>query len=260
MSQASEAASSLEYGTKIGEPGKPWGAWWNLKLYPAAGEATAIFQTDGLGSRPGFFQRESRDPAEIAARRARTNIRRYCAANRLNRLGTLTYRGKGCFDQGQLRADVAAFFRRLRSDIDGGAFPYVWVPEWHPGGHGLHLHFAVGRYIRRSFIEGAWPHGFVHIKLIGDLPAQAAPIVESRRVAWYLAPYIAKAFAERREPGMHRYEVARGFGPGVTQYLGLRSDVIDKASAQMGERPGFVSSSDSWRDYSGPPAVFVSWG
>ena len=30
----------------------------------------------------------------------------------------------------------------------GKPLPYLWVPEWHPGGHGLHLHFAVGRYIK----------------------------------------------------------------------------------------------------------------
>jgi|GEM_PF-4388228 hypothetical protein len=40
--------------------------------------------------------------------------------------------------------------------LGGESLPYLWVPEWHPGGHGLHLHFAVGRYIKRSAIESAW--------------------------------------------------------------------------------------------------------
>ena len=45
---------------------------------------------------------------EEAARRARAKVRRYGAANRLNRLGTLTYRGEGCHDPLRLRADLAA--------------------------------------------------------------------------------------------------------------------------------------------------------
>ncbi len=35
---------------------------------------------------------EGRSPAE-AIRRAKSSVRRYCAANGLDRLGTLTYRG-----------------------------------------------------------------------------------------------------------------------------------------------------------------------
>ena len=46
----------------------------------------------------------------------------------------------------------------------------LWVPQWHPGGHGLHVHFAVGRYVPRGLIERAWGHGFVHIKLLDGLP------------------------------------------------------------------------------------------
>ena len=61
--------------------------------------------------------------------------------------------GQGCFDHGQLRADVAGFFRGLRRELGGEPLPYLWVPEWHPGGHGLHVHFAVGRYVKRSLIE-----------------------------------------------------------------------------------------------------------
>ena len=69
------------------------------------------------------------------------------AANRLNRLATLTYAGEGCHDPVRLRGDLAGFFRELRSRAGGRRFPYVWVPQWHPGGHGLHAHFAVGRFV-----------------------------------------------------------------------------------------------------------------
>jgi hypothetical protein len=55
----------------------------------------------------------------------------------------------------------------------------VWVPQWHPGGHGLQLHFAVGRYVPRTLIEQTWGRGFVHIKLLSGLP------VGSGRVLWH---------------------------------------------------------------------------
>jgi len=62
------------------------------------------------------------------------------------------------------------FFRELRAGLAGERFPYLWVPQWHPGGHGLHAHFAVGRFVPRRLIERSWGHGFVHIKLLDGLP------------------------------------------------------------------------------------------
>lgn len=65
--------------------------------------------------------------AEEAARRARGKVLRYCAANKLNRLGTLTYRGAGCHDPHVLRADVASFFKALRVLIGGVSYAYAWA-------------------------------------------------------------------------------------------------------------------------------------
>jgi len=125
-------------------------AFWSFTLYPEAGEGGGCFQPALRSPRVGGGAPDEVRSQEEAGRRARTKVRRYCAANRLNRLGTLTYAGAGCFDHGQLRADVAAFFRGLRAEL--GALPYLWVPEWHPGGHGPHVHFAV----RRDGLH--WPH------------------------------------------------------------------------------------------------------
>jgi hypothetical protein len=171
--------------------------WWALKLYPDAAEAIAIFRSRGGNGEIGARLDSQRgDATRVAARRAGTKVRRYCAANRLNRLGTLTYRGAGCHDVGQLRVDLGEFFRRLRRARGGFALPYLWVGEWHPGGHGLHAHFGVERYIARSVIEECWPHGFVHIKLLGDLPAASTALTESRVAARYLSKYVVKAFGE----------------------------------------------------------------
>ena len=145
--------------------------------------------------------------------RARAKLRRYCAANRLNRFGTLTYAD-------ELPRSAAAaggcggFFRGLRRELGGERLPYAWTSEWHPGGHGLHVHFAVGRYVRQRLIRDVWGRGFVHIKLIGDLPLGSGALEEARVAAGYLAKYASKSLDdERRAAGLHRYEVAQGFQP-----------------------------------------------
>ena len=88
---------------------QPWGAW-SFKLYPGAAEGVAILQCRGgdpAAAGSGVWGRPD-DAARVAARRAGTKVRRYCAANRLNRLGTLTYRGAGCHDVVQLHGELAA--------------------------------------------------------------------------------------------------------------------------------------------------------
>ncbi len=74
--------------------------------------------------------------------------------------------GRVVTTSGSCARDVAEFFKGLRPALDGGPFPYVWVPEWHPGGHGLHVHFAVGRYVPQTVIRDTWGRGHVHIKLL----------------------------------------------------------------------------------------------
>ena len=112
--------------------------------------AAALCRRCGRGAVGGGPATDPERSQQEAARRARAKLRRYAAANRLNRLGTLTYAGEGCSIMRQLRVDVAEFFRGLRRRAGGEPLPYVWVPEWHPGGHGLHVHFAVGRYVRHG--------------------------------------------------------------------------------------------------------------
>ena len=53
----------------------------------------------------------------------------------------------------------AGFFEGPRRALGGKPLPYLWVPEWHPGGHGLHVHFAVGRFIKQSLIREEWGRG-----------------------------------------------------------------------------------------------------
>ncbi len=185
---------------------------WVLQLYPEAGEAGGCLQSSRQSGSGGHSSPE-RVEAE-AGRRAKGRIRRYCAANRLNRLGTLTYAGAGCHDPVGVRQNVGRFFKSLREELGGEPFPYLWVPEVHPGGHGLHAHFAVGRYIKRSLIEESWRHGFVHIKLLGDLPVVRAPW---RRPGW---PAATSASTRRRRSERGAFPVCTD-----TRLLGMNGGV-----------------------------------
>jgi hypothetical protein len=210
---------------------------WSFHLYPGAREGVAVRRWVGgtAGKGTGVWGEPEDSSRKVAARRAGTKVRRYCAENRLNRLGTLTYRGAGCHDVAQLHADLGAFFRRLRRALGGSPFPYVWVGEWHPKGHGLHAHFAVGRFVPRSVIEECWPHGFVHIKLLGDLPSASTALEQARMGARYLSKYVVKASDDPLSFGQHRYEVAQRFAPRLVELEGGTPDrVIADAIALMG--------------------------
>jgi hypothetical protein len=250
--------SSLESGTKLVTPRQ---ARWAFTLYPDAAEGGGSFRSTAEGSAgAGATAADPERSAADAARRARRNVRRYCAANRLNRLGTLTYAGSGNHDPAQLRRDLAEFFRRLRSTV-GEPFPYLWAPEWHPGGHGLHAHFAVGRWIRHAYIKRAWGRGHVDIRLLGNLPVGSGTLGEARLAARYLAKYVGKDLASGGQPsGLHRYEVAQGFQPRGVPINGVSADeVLDWAETFMGAPAEMVWRSRDEEIWAGPPAVWASW-
>lgn len=246
-------------GVAVEEDSPLWSGW-SLVLYPDAGEAggSLVVPVSSRSRRRGRSDPER--ARQEAARRARSKLRRYCAANRLNRLGTLTYAGDGCHDARAFRGDMAAFFRSLRGLLDGRRLPYVWVSEWHKSGHGLHAHFAVGCYIPRGKIEQAWGRGFVHIKLLGGLPVGSTALHEARRAAGYLGKYVGKDFDAKRAAGLHRYDVAQGFQPHCERIRG-RSEhqVLAAASQAMGADPVEVRRSVEVDGYDGPPWVWAAW-
>jgi hypothetical protein len=242
-------------------------AGWALTLYPTAGEAGGCFVSSRRRPHvPHFGPAADPDRSRLeAGRRARAKLRRYCAHNGLNRLGTLTYAGQGCHDPRAARADVGEFFRALRALTGGEPFPYAWVSEWHKSGHGLHLHFALGRYVPRHQIESAWGRGFVHIKLLSDVPVGAARLGEARRVAGYLSKYVSKTFLDdqdgvRRPQGLHRFDVAQGFRPPHLRLTDTTADgVLALAEDVMGMPAGYRWSSLDVEGWKGPPAIFAQW-
>jgi hypothetical protein len=230
-----------------------------LALYHDAGEGGGSFRGRSA-PRPGGGWWEPDEPGRALAeaeRRARGKVRRYAAANGLNRLGTLTYAGEGCHDPVAVRADISRFFRGIRRGV-GERLPYVWVPELHPGGHGWHVHFAVGRFVPRGLIEGSWGRGFVHIKLIGNLPVGSGVREEARVAARYLSKYLGKDLSGAG--GLNRYDVAQGFQPkSETLIAPTEAEVTALASERMGERPAYVWRSATQEGWRGPSAVWLQW-
>lgn len=236
-------------------------SYWSFNLYPQAGEGGGCFVPTLRPRRVTVGPAADRERSEQeAGRRARGKLRRYCAANRLNRLATLTYAGAGCFDHGQLREDTGAFFRGLRRELGGEPLAYAWAPEWHPGGHGLHVHFAVGRFVPVALIRNVWGRGIVHIKLIGDLPVGSGALEEARVAAGYLAKYVTKSIGDERIPRLHRYEVAQGFQPEKAE---LRGDsepaVITQACERMGSEPVRSWRSAEQEGWLASPAYWYAW-
>ena len=254
--EAQQQRTSLDSGTKLVGSDT---AGWRFTLYPDAAEGGGSFRSAADGV-PRGDACDPRDSQADASRRAKTKVRRYCAANRLNRLGTLTYAGAGCHDPVQLRADLAELFRRLRSAI-GEPFPYLWVPEWHKTDHGLHAHFAVGRFIPVGLIREAWGRGFVHIEMLNHLPVGSGALGEARLAARYLAKYVGKDLGRATDrAGLHRYEVAQGFQPRAFGLRGQTADeVVDWASVVMGRAPERVWRSRDVDDWAGPPSVSAQW-
>jgi hypothetical protein len=252
------ATASLDSGTKLDGLRR---SHWRLTVYPEAGEAGGSIHSVGLLQQTprGGYMPGGGSSGEVAHRRARGKLRRYCAANRLNRLGTLTYAGQGCHDPHQLRDDVARFFRRLRERV-GRDLAYAWVPEWHPGGHGLHVHFVVGRFVHYRDIREAWGHGMVHITLLSDLPVGSGVRGEARLAARYLSKYLGKDFGPRDGSGLHRYEVAQGFQPRA-EVIRTPSweDGIDAASMLVRGSPEYIWRSADAADWAGPPAIWATW-
>ena len=102
----------------------PHPGWWSLTLYPDAGEASGSFHASirrgALGK--GAGRAEPERAKREAERRAAAKLRRYCSANHLDRLGTLTY-AEPCFDTKQMRGHVGGFFKRLKRELGGNPFP-----------------------------------------------------------------------------------------------------------------------------------------
>ena len=146
---SSQARSSLEYGTKLVSPKK---GGWSFSLYPEAAEGGGSFRSASADGSPGATYDPDPDRnASDAARRARTRVRRYCAANRLNRLGTLTYAGRYWLSLGWSP-------EALGSDGDG---TYTQVGARFPVNDAFRIEAAAGYYRLDEVYDRSYAHGLV---------------------------------------------------------------------------------------------------
>lgn len=210
-----------------------------------------------------------------AGARARTRVRRYCKANDLSRLGTLTFRS-ATRERAEVVEALNGFFKRLRAQL-GAALPYVWVIEEHKSG-ALHVHVGLGRPLpmrcercdpadrgkgrHQRDLPGpclacTWGLGFVHAKKIKGHKGNRA----SSSAATYLAKYVGKEVEGLRGKGAKAYEVGRGFQPEVVEgeVEGTAGEVVTAIAAAYfgGGAPSFVWSSEDADDWLGPPVRVV---
>ncbi|HEY5111468.1 MAG TPA: hypothetical protein VII67_03960 [Acidimicrobiales bacterium] len=147
---------------------------------------------------------------ERANKRAIVALRRYCVRNELQKMLTLTYADE-MWDRTIVKSDMNALFVRWRQLKDSVAFPYAYVLELHPSGHGLHVHVAVPlRYIDKHWLQETWGHGIVHYRDPKRLRERDSR-ERSRRLSGYLAKYVSKDLSSDHISGEQRYSIAQGF-------------------------------------------------
>jgi hypothetical protein len=158
----------------------------------------------------------------------------------------------GAFDRGRVVADWHAFVRALRAA--GYDIPWVRALEWHPLGHGLHVHAGFGRFVPIQLVERLWGHG--HVDVI-KMRSRRGGREDARLAAVYLAKYAGKASVA--DVGEHSYEVAQGFAPSVVEaeYAAL-PELVDLMNRHLGD-PVYRWSSADEPDWRGPPARYMAW-
>lgn len=242
----------LDDATKLDKGGN-----WLLTIRPKCGEATMVLRQPKRESSgrsrpdPGRAERE-------AARRAAVQVRRFVAEHKLTRMWTLTLRDETLpEDRPIVVLKLQQFLRRVRLEL-----PHVvWlaVLEWHPGGHGWHIHIVVNKFVPKWWIQGSWKHGFVDVRRIsvkGDSSSRQAV----SKAASYLAKYVSKPApdgAPGHVPGDHRYY--RPLGLGLTELIaeGSFEEMVALAWQYFPAGVGWCwhsSMSDDWR---APPVLVL---
>lgn len=244
-----------------------------LLLKPYVGKGKAVVTLTGYPARAdaplpegGAASRVAGDPEEALRRNHLRSVRRtrqligdYAQEFRLCYMWTLTYRGAGQHDWTSMVKDVRRFQRRLK-----GAYPglsYVVVPEWHPGGHGIHLHLAVGEFIPWQKMRLLWTDGDRH-PLAGSVntPRTAKGKQSSGDVARYLAKYISKSISEASISGKRFY---RPHGQDVTLIRYRFGTMVQARRFAIaffdGEMPAQEWESTSMAEWDGPLVAVLDW-
>lgn len=209
-------------------------------MYPTAGEQN-ISCTPSAGRRGTSWTvswppRNRAERRADSATRAKGKVRRYCKANRMRFLWTLTYADQPP-DLETVKRHLRWFFRQLQQMF--GRQPLVAVVELGSKRGRFHVHFAAARFLSIEGLSRCWHRGKVWV---GD-PRRMPGRVAVGHLARYLAKYVSKDLdgpAERsprhRQDGQHRYHLAEGFQPECLSAQASRpAPLLAGAMARMGE-------------------------
>jgi len=180
---------------------------------PFDDEWDALVSVDGdvLSKRPSLsIEERASKNLERANKRARVALRRYCIKNELQKMLTFTY-AEPAWNRGEVKHDMNQLFVRWRHLKHDKAFPYAYVLELHPMGHGLHVHAAVPlHFIDKHWLQETWGFGIVHYRDPKPL-RETSSRERSRRLSGYLAKYVSKDLSKDRALNEQRYSVAQNF-------------------------------------------------
>lgn len=232
----------------------PPSGWW-VSSIPAAGELAFIWRNPEpapSGDKAPTVPDPERS-AEESARRARRTLRRYCVANSLDHLWTLTYRPEDLpDDEDGVWRDIERFRRRVRARL--GDFPLAAVIERGTENDRLHVHVLVKGRQEHSVMAECWGRGFVQFEKPPRRTGKGKR-ARLRASAAYLTKYVGKEFDDGR-PNRKRYSTTRGFQPVARTTYGGRRALFDVIRDTVGsEKVAFFWQSDEeWR---GPPLAVV---
>lgn len=162
-----------------------------------------------------FYPQGKREPGpkappdvvrERAARRAKTQVRRWIMSQRLDYMVTLTYR-ENMRDRDRAVSDLVSFIDKVRYH-NKGVFPWLAVPELQERG-AWHWHLAVRGWQNVQLLRSIWR------SIVGEGNIDVRSPRKGKRarfgrlaLSYYLAKYILKE-KDNTEPGQHRYYRAR---------------------------------------------------
>lgn len=239
-----------------------------VTVRPDCGEASAVWvnNQEATPSPDGFVALTPDEQVEIdhqnavrALSRAKTNLRRYCTANKLQRMWTLTFADEH-WDPVVVIGKVNRFVGVLRDHL-GGAFPYVYVLELHPGGHGYHVHLLLQkRFIDWDRFGYMWGHGVVQYSDGNkSINREVGGRAQARMAASYLVKYASKDWDYGS--GRHRYERSQGFNERTVRRLfqTFQEAMYFVVAARGGESPVIHHESYGMPDWTGPPFLWQAW-
>ena len=198
---------------------------------------------------------------ERGARRARREVVRRARYYGLRYMWTFTFPGEGVHDYVRAAGLFAEWMRKHGERWFRG--DYLTVMEWHPGGHGWHVHVLSSRRPPLVWLVRMRMSWTLFLKRRGMAPSGGARVVRVHVKDWgtgyaagrYAGKYVAKDF-ERVPVGHRRFRCGYGVRP-VERQRCVIGGAIQEVLRQVVSWGRVVwiwmsSSEDGW---SGPPAL-----